>query len=212
MNSINDAKPTSGTADRISRSYITKDGRQLQLRLIRAADADRLVHFFYALSPESRWRRFHIATEHLDQATVQARAQGYAAVDNWQRGGAVIALYRDPQCRTGETANQDNTAESSDNAESAQIVGVARLARSEEHEPGSGAELAMVVHDDFQQQGVGHALLQQLVQLARQMEITHLHADIQADNAPALRVLKKLGLPITTQTRAAHTETTITVK
>ena len=183
----------------INHRYITKDGRRLQLRLIQATDAERLVELFYLLSPESRWRRFHIATEQLDQATVIARAQNFAAVDNWQREGAVIALYCDQQ---GDVADE----------ETAQIVGVARLARASADEPGGGAEIAVVVRDDFQQQGVGHALLQQLVGLARQMEITHLHADVQADNAPALRVLKKLGLPITTTTRYAHTETTLLVK
>lgn len=40
----------------ISHRYITKDGRQLQLRLIQAADAERLEELFYRLSPESRWR------------------------------------------------------------------------------------------------------------------------------------------------------------
>jgi acetyltransferase len=183
--------------DLLSCNYTTKDGRVLQLRLIQAADTERLVNFFYSLSAESRWRRFHIATEHLDQATVHNQAQAFAAVDNWQRGGAVVALYQEP------TAGA---------AAATQIVGVARLARGEVHMPETGADIAMVVRDDFQQQGVGHALLQQLVRLARHMDITHLHADVQADNAPALRVLKKLGLPITTQTRYAHTETTIMVQ
>jgi GNAT superfamily N-acetyltransferase len=187
----------------ISHRYITKDGRQLQLRLMQAADADRLVEFFYRLSPESRWRRFHIATEQLDQATVAARAKNLAAVDNWQREGAVVALYCDPQSTVASAVAGEPTA---------QIVGVARLARASGNEAGAGAEIAVVVRDDFQQQGVGQVLLEQLVGLARRMEITHLHADVQADNAPALRVLKKLGLPITTQTRYAHTETTLLVK
>lgn len=206
-----DTKATATVAANISHHYVTKDGRKLQLRLIQAADADRLVDFFYLLSPESRWRRFHIATEHLDQATVQARAEGFATVDNWQQGGAVVALYCDQ--RPGHAAASDA---------SGQIVGVARLARTDTSRAdtpradtqgaGLDAEIAVVVRDDFQQQGVGHALLQQLVRLARQMEITHLHADIQADNAPALRILKKLGLPITTQTHHAQTQTTLVVQ
>lgn len=196
-----DTKATATVAANISHHYVTKDGRKLQLRLIQAADADRLVDFFYLLSPESRWRRFHIATEHLDQATVQARAEGFATVDNWQQGGAVVALYCD-QRSDHEVAGDA----------SGQIVGVARLARTDTQGSGLAAEIAFVVRDDFQQQGVGHALLQQLVRLARQMEITHLHADIQADNAPALRILKKLGLPITTQTHHAQTQTTLVVQ
>lgn len=200
-----ETKSTRRATEQIDCCYTTPDGRVLQLRLIQATDTARLVNFFYSLSPESRWRRFHIATEQLDPATVQDRARDFAAVDNRRRGGAVVAIYREQQ-------DQQSAHTPATTAEAAQIVGVARLARGDTQTPGSGAEIAMVVRDDFQQQGVGHALLQQLVCLARQMEITHLHADIQADNAPALRVLKKLGLPITTQTRHAQTETTIVVQ
>lgn len=181
----------------LTKAYTTKDGRELQLRLIQADDATRLVDFFYALSPESRWRRFHISTDHLDQATVQAKAHAYAAVDNWQQEGAVVALYTDPQ-----DAPPASPA----------IVAVARLARISQSPVGGCAEIAMVVRDDFQQQGVGQAILHQLVALAKQMAITQLHADVQADNSPALRVLKKLGLPIQTETRHAQTATTITVE
>ncbi len=200
-----ETKSTTQATEQLGCHYTTQDGRVLQLRLIQATDTARLINFFYLLSPESRWRRFHIATEQLDPATVQDRARDFAAVDNQQRGGAVVAIYRaqhQDQQVFDPLANAD---------EAAQIVGVARLARGDANALGSGAEIAIVVRDDFQQQGVGHALLQQLVCLARQMEITYLHADIQADNAPALRVLKKLGLPITTQTRHANTETIITV-
>lgn len=180
----------------MSDTYTTKDGRELELRLIQADDEARLVDFFYALSPESRWRRFHISTDHLDQATVQAKAHAYAAVDNWHQEGAVVALYTDPQ-----------RAQSSP-----EIVGVARLARINQSSLGACAEIAMVVRDDFQQQGVGQAILHQLVALAKQMAITQFHADVQADNAPAQRVLKKLGLPIQSETHHAHTVTRIMIK
>jgi len=190
------------TAQR-GQSYRTKDGRELQLRLIEKDDATRLVDFFYALSSESRWRRFHISTDHLDQATVQAKAHAYAAVDNGQQEGAVVALYTDPQLTQRATSVAER---------SPLIVGVARLARINPSTAGACAEIAMVVRDDFQQQGVGQALLRQLVSLAKEMDITHLYADVQADNAPALRVLKKLGLPIRTETQHAYTATTILVE
>lgn len=180
----------------MSDTYTTKDGRELELRLIQADDEARLVDFFYALSPESRWRRFHISTDHLDQATVQAKAHAYAAVDNWHQEGAVVALYTDPQRAQP----------------SPEIVGVARLARINQSSLGACAEIAMVVRDDFQQQGVGQAILHQLVALAKQMAITQFHADVQADNAPAQRVLKKLGLPIQSETHHAHTVTRIMIK
>lgn len=199
MQSMTGARPANPQASQsyMSNAYTTKDGRALELRLIQADDEARLVDFFYALSPESRWRRFHISTDHLDQATVQAKAQAYAAVDNWQQEGAVVALYTDPQ-RAQLT--------------SPEIVGVARLARINQSPLGAWAEIAMVVRDDFQQQGVGQALLHQLVALAKQMAITQFHADVQADNAPALRVLKKLGLPIQSETHHAHTVTRIMIK
>jgi L-amino acid N-acyltransferase YncA len=59
---------------------------------------------------------------------------------------------------------------------------------------GSGtAELALTVSDDYQGAGLGHLLLQALVQRARAGGLERLHAIVLLDNAPMLRLLQRYG-------------------
>ena len=60
--------------------------------------------------------------------------------------------------------------------------------------PGT-AELAFTVEDDYQGQGVGSALLRNLVRLARAGGLKELTAEVMADNTQMLRVFEKCGLP-----------------
>lgn len=150
----------------------TRDGSRLNVRFIMPEDRERLIRFFFALTPETRRRRFHIDMEHVDPRVVHARARDYVNVDNTRQAGAVLALDAE-----GE------------------IVGVARLARIEES---AAAEAAIVVRDDYQGRGVGGSLLRRLVELARRMEIGVMVAEIESDNGAALRVFRALGLPTKT--------------
>lgn len=68
------------------------------------------------------------------------------------------------------------------------IVGVGRLERL----PGSrDAEVAFVVADDHQRQGLSTRLLQQLEQAARPLGITHFVADTLFSNTAMLHVLRR---------------------
>jgi L-amino acid N-acyltransferase YncA len=83
---------------------------------------------------------------------------------------------------------------------------VARLAREPDHPDSPEAEVAVVVRDDFQRCGVGRELLRGLVRLAKQMEVRTLIAQIEADNEPALRLFRSLGLPSETTVSRAEVE------
>jgi RimJ/RimL family protein N-acetyltransferase len=69
------------------------------------------------------------------------------------------------------------------------IVGVARFIRVGPAE----AELAIAIVDDFQGRGVGTALIDALADRAREGGVTRLQALVLADNAPMLRLLRRLG-------------------
>jgi nucleotide-binding universal stress UspA family protein len=72
---------------------------------------------------------------------------------------------------------------------SRQAIGVARYVRT-----GPGvAEPAIVVADDWQGHGVGAALLDRLMERAREEGVTRFVAPVLADNAPAIRALERLG-------------------
>ena len=72
-----------------------------------------------------------------------------------------------------------------------QAVGVARYVRSVEKP--SRAEVAVSVVDDWQGQGIGGGLLERLVDRAREEDVTHFTALVQAANPGAVRVLSTLG-------------------
>ena len=75
------------------------------------------------------------------------------------------------------------------------VVALAELA----HDPAAptAAELAVLVRDDAQRQGVGTGLLRLLIALAGGRGVRRLRATLQADNWAARQLLRKLarGLP-----------------
>lgn len=167
---------------RMPRTFTTRSGEVLTLRLMKPSDAPLLEKLFYQLSPESRWRRFHMITDHLPPQEIRRRARELAAVDNRIAAGAVVAL-------TGE-------------GESTEIVGVVRLARPLGQDDAPEAEAAIVVRDDYQGQGVGAELLRRMVLLARRMQVKKILAVFQSDNDAAIRLFRRLGLPY--QLTATH--------
>jgi RimJ/RimL family protein N-acetyltransferase len=74
-------------------------------------------------------------------------------------------------------------------AETGEGVGVARFVRVS----GAVAECAITVADDWQQRGVATALLDRLVDRAREEGVTRFTALLLAENRDALRLLERLG-------------------
>ena len=62
-------------------------------------------------------------------------------------------------------------------------------------EPGK-AEVAFVVVDRYQEQGVGTALMRHLAAIARHAELEELTAEVLADNTSMLKVFEKSGLRV----------------
>ena len=76
------------------------------------------------------------------------------------------------------------------------LVAVARYEGRAGH---SSAEIAVVVDDTLQHQGVGRSLLERLVDVAREAGLDTLAADVLAGNAAMLALLRTLGLPRRTE-------------
>ena len=57
------------------------------------------------------------------------------------------------------------------------------------------AEIAFIVADAYQKQGIGTAMLKHLCSIARQAGLKHLYALVIPDNEGAPRLLSKLGFP-----------------
>ncbi len=133
-------------------------------RPLAADDQDRIVAAFDRLSEESRYRRFFAPLHELSDRSLDHLTD----IDHHDHE-AVIAL----------------------DAEADELIGVARYVRSEKD--GERAEAAVVVADDWQHQGLGHALLERLAMRAREEGISRFTAVVQADNRRALELLSEIG-------------------
>jgi GNAT superfamily N-acetyltransferase len=149
------------------------------IRPIRADDGERLSASHARLSPESRYRRFLSAKPELTGADVRYLV-GVDGIDH-------IALVATRPSLPGEP-----------------IVAVARCIRI----PGSPAigEVAVVVADALQGQGVGTRLVSRLAELAVAQGIARFRAMMLSENLAIQRLLT--GLAAGPVTRDYHGETT----
>lgn len=61
------------------------------------------------------------------------------------------------------------------------------------HHGGQEVHLAVPVEDAWQRQGLGTALTERLLRQAQHADVPCVHADVLADNAAMLRVLRRTG-------------------
>jgi RimJ/RimL family protein N-acetyltransferase len=130
------------------------------LARLESIDGMQLRRFFFRLSPETLYRRFHSPIARPEQA----QPQRLLDLDHHDRE-AVVAVV------------------------GGEIVGVARYARR----PGADmAEVAVVVADDWQQQGLATRMLSALTELAVAAGVQQFYLSMQADNRAVLRLVRRL--------------------
>lgn len=77
------------------------------------------------------------------------------------------------------------------------VVGTASLHVESRPRRRHCGNIGMAVHDDFQSQGVGSALMEAVIDLADNwLGLTRLELTVYADNAPAIHVYKKYGFEV----------------
>ncbi|MBN1995147.1 MAG: GNAT family N-acetyltransferase [Anaerolineae bacterium] len=155
------------------KTFTLKDGRRVVIRSMQPDDAPLLVQLFHRLSDRSKRLRFHASVEHLSPEQIEEEAQNLARV-NTQLDVALAATLED------------------DGDE--HIVAVVRFSRTRPTD--TWAEIAMLVRDDLQNQGLGTHLTQRLTQIARSMGIHKFVASIIPENRPVVRIFEKLNLPV----------------
>lgn len=90
-----------------------------------------------------------------------------------------------------------------------QVIGVAELVH--DYNKYATAEIALVVRDDMQRQGIGRFLMAHLIRVAQGGDITRLSASMLAENQAMLRLIASLGMPYSATTRYGETEALITL-
>lgn len=136
------------------------------LRPVVPTDLAGIDRFVRRLSPASRFARFHSGLHHLSTRQLA----GMVDVDHHERE-TILAL--DGRTVVGVS----------------QLLLVSGLAEVELAE----VELAVVVSDGWQRQGIGRALLECLAAVAAGTGAAVASALVQADNRPVLHLLRQLG-------------------
>jgi protein lysine acetyltransferase len=139
----------------------TRDGAELLIRPVQPDDKRLIAEGFERLSPESRYRRFFRPLDRLSE--------------------------RDLAYLT-EIDHIDHEALAAIDPTSGDLVGVARYVRGAEPQL---AEVSVAVGDPWQRRGVATALLERLVERAREAQITHFVALVLDENVEAIRLFEQ---------------------
>lgn len=167
-------EPTPANQPNLSASVTlsTRDGREVRVRHLRPDDAELLERMFYRLSSDTRYRRFFVPLDHIEDERVRAEAARLAMIDS-RREVALVALAREDE-----------------REEAVAVVRYAGLG-GEDH----GAEGSIVVRDDYQGAGLGGQLFDLLIQTALAHELRHLVLLTHADNTGMIGLVQRSGLP-----------------
>jgi len=142
---------------------------QASIRAVRPDDKARLVKAFRGLDRGSVYLRFFSYKKALEDEE----------------------LRRVTEC---DGASQAALVATVGNGEQEIIVALGEYVRS-----GAGAQIAFAVEEDFQGRGIASRLLRQLAGIARANGITQFEADVLAENAPMLAVLRNSKLRMRTR-------------
>lgn len=146
----------------------TKTGLRVLLRPVKISDEPLLKEFFYSLSDKSLYMRFASARKDIPHS----RLQEFVAVD-FHRDMLILALLSHEAREV--------------------VIGLAQYSINDKDHT---AELALVVRDDYQGQGVGTELHSYMTYLAKRNGLLGFTAEVLEDNLSALRLIKKMGFVV----------------
>ncbi len=147
-----------------------KDGSEVTIRPIRPEDEPLLVRFHATLSAETVYLRyFHM--EKLDTRVAHERLLRKCFID-YDREMALVA-----ETQPSPTGQRE-------------ILGVARLTRERDTRD---AEVAVLITDQVQHQGLGKEFLRRLIEIARAEKLTSISAHILPENRGMQGLAKTFG-------------------
>ena len=157
-----------------------RNGRHIEIRALRPGDRDNYVAAVGRAGSQSLYRRFFGAKRHFSESEILF----FVNVDFFNHVALVAVAEED-----GHPA----------------IVGGGRYVVSA---PGRG-ELAFMIVDKYQGQGIGAALMRHLVLIAREAGLRELTAEVLPNNKAMLKVFEKSGLRHSTKWETGSTHVTL---
>jgi GNAT superfamily N-acetyltransferase len=149
----------------------TRTGLELFLRPVKISDEPLLKDFFHALSDRSLYRRFISMRKDMPHE----RLQEFSVID-YTKEMVILAVRED--------------------GEQEEVVGVGQYGIDEATH---AAEVALVVQDDYQNQGVGRELLAYLTFLAKKQGLLGFTAEVLMENQPMMSLFKTMGFDLETR-------------
>jgi acyl-CoA hydrolase/ribosomal protein S18 acetylase RimI-like enzyme len=146
----------------------TRTGLNIMLRPVKITDETLLKDFFYALSEDSMYLRFFSMRRDMPHK----RLQEFMVVD-YSKKMVILAVLQDREKET--------------------IIG---LGEYEVNRDMHTAEVAIVVRDEYQSQGVGTEILSYLTYLARRQGLLAFTAEVLVENKPMIALFEKMGFDI----------------
>lgn len=147
-----------------------KDGTAVIVRAIRASDKDFLQQLMKDVSAESRYFRFFCAKKLLTSQELKY----FTEIDFDSHIGLIVSL-----CDDRETP-----------------IAVGRYITQTEDEGTGGAELALLVGEEYQRQGLGNILLDHLAQIAITKGVSEFVCYIMPENSKMLSFLRHSKYPV----------------
>ena len=147
-----------------------KNGTEVTLRPIRPEDEPLMVKFHETLSDRSVYLRYFYSLS-LSSRVAHDRLVRICFVD-YDREMAIVA-----DCRDRNTGQHH-------------IFGVGRLIKSHAQNEG---EVAVLVSDACQNQGLGTELFRRVIQIAQDEKLSRVEAEILPDNFSMKKIAQKLG-------------------
>ncbi len=154
--------------ERLETERTTKKGLNLFLRPVKISDEPLLKDLFYSLSEDSRYRRFVSARREMPHDFLQK----FVVID-YTKQMAILAVIR-------REAKEE-------------AIGVGRYALLEDMHI---ADIAFVVRDNFQNNGVGAELFSYLTYIAKKQGLLGFTALVLLENQTMLHLIRKMGFDI----------------
>jgi RimJ/RimL family protein N-acetyltransferase len=155
----------------IQGTHTFKSGLDVRFRAIRPSDEEEMRRLFYRFSEESVYYRYFTPITTMPHNKMQE----YVNID-YNRTMSIVALEGD--------------------AGKGKIIAEARYVKLHVK---PYAEVAFIVDEDYQGQGIASYLFQMLIRVAKENRITGFIASVNVSNGAMIRVFEKSGLTIKTR-------------
>jgi acetyltransferase len=151
--------------------WTTKSGEVVMIRPIKPEDEPRVARFHETLSERTVYMRY-LQKMQLNQRVTHSRLSRICFNDYDREIALVAECTHEPDCA---------------------IIGIARLSKMHGTED---ARFAMVITDQYQDQGLGTEFLSRLIAVARDEKVGRIIAYLSPDNMPMKHLFNKLGFEI----------------